>query len=480
MATTPIRHFIGGEFREGAGSTTPDINPTTAKPIGEIPIATSGEVDEAVTAARKAWEGGWERSSPAERRKALLRLAQLVADDAMEIGRIGTEDTGMPFSLTTGEAIFAAEYLEFFAGWADRLTGDVIPLNQPDVFDYTLKEPVGVVAAIVPWNAPLSLTVWKLAPALAAGNTIVVKPSEFAPLVPARLVELAAKAGLPRGVVNLVHGTGAETGQALIEHPGVDKISFTGGTETGRHVAATAGRLLKRVSLELGGKSANVIFADADLDTAAYQACWACFLYSGQQCIAGSRLLVEESVRDEVTDKVGAAAQTFAVGDPMRPEVQLGPLISERQLDRVLGYVQEAKEMANVAVGGERLGGDLADGYFVAPTVVTGVRNDMKLAQEEIFGPVLSVIPFQDAEDAARIANDTRYGLAGGVWTNDIGKAHRVARAIRAGTVWINAWHQLNAATPFGGYKASGLGREGGKEVLAQYTETKNVYVHLR
>src|SRR5919197_1031578 len=476
----PIRHFIEGEWRDGAGATVSHLKPTTGKPIGEIPIGTKEEVDAAVTSARKAWEGGWQRSTPAERRKALLRLAELVAVDAGEIGRIGTEDNGMPFTLTSGEAIHAAEYLEYFAGWADRLTGEVVPLNQPDLFDYTIKEPVGVVAAIVPWNAPLSLTVWKLAPALAGGNAIVIKPSEYAPLVPSRLVELATKAGLPRGVVNLIHGTGPETGQALIEHPGVDKISFTGGTQTGSHVAATAGRLLKRVSLELGGKSANVVFADADLDLAAYQACWACFLYSGQQCIAGSRLPVEESVADPFTEKVAASAQTFTVGDPMQPETQLGPLISDRQLERVLGFVDEARQNATVAVGGGRVSGDLADGYFVQPTVVTGVSNDMRLAQEEIFGPVLSVIPFKDTDDAIRIANDTRYGLAGGVWTNDINKAHRVARSIKAGTVWVNTWHQIFPGAPFGGFKASGLGREGGKEVLNEHTETNNVYVQLR
>jgi (Z)-2-((N-methylformamido)methylene)-5-hydroxybutyrolactone dehydrogenase len=478
--TTATQHFVGGEWREGAGETIPNINPASGHQIGDVAIATADEVDQAVVAARLAFEGGWGRSSPAERRKALLRLSQLLAEDAMEIGRIGTEDNGMPLSLTTGEAVFAAEYLEFFAGWADRLTGETIPLNQTDVFDYTLREPIGVVAAIVPWNAPLSLTIWKLAPALAAGNTIVIKPSELAPLAPARLVELVAKAGLPRGVVNLVHGTGGVTGQALIEHPGVDKIAFTGGTETGRHVAATAAKTLKRVSLELGGKSANVVFADADLDTAAYQACWACFLYTGQQCIAGSRLLVERSIEEAFTNKVAAAAGAFVAGDPMQPATQVGPLISERQLERVLGFVAEARDTARVVVGGDRPGGDLANGYFVQPAVVAGVSNDMRLAREEVFGPVLSIIPFDDEADAIRIANDTPYGLAGGVWTNDLNKAHRVARGIRAGTVWVNSWHGLNPATPFGGYKASGVGREGGREVLANYTETKNVYVQLR
>ena len=478
--TSATQHFIGGEWREGAGESLPDVNPATGQPLGDVAIGTAEEVDAAVAAARKAFDGGWSTSSPAERRKALLRLAQLVAEDAMELGRVGTEDNGVPWSLTSGEAVFAAEYLEYFAGWADRLTGETIPLNQGDVFDYTLREPLGVVAAIVPWNAPLSLTVFKLAPALAAGNAIVIKPSELAPLAPVRLVELVAKAGLPRGVVNLVNGTGGVTGQALIEHPGVDKVAFTGGTETGKHVAATAARTLKRVSLELGGKSANVVFADADLDAAAYQACWACFLYTGQQCIAGSRLLVERSVEEEFAGKVAAAAGAFVAGDPMHPATQVGPLISERQLERVLGFVDEARRGANVLVGGDRPGGDLANGYFVQPTVVAGVTNDMPVAREEVFGPLLSIIPFDDAADAIRIANDTPYGLAGGVWTQDVNKAHRVARAIRAGTIWVNSWHGLNPATPFGGYKASGIGREGGREVLAEYTETKNVYVQLR
>jgi aldehyde dehydrogenase (NAD+) len=266
----------------------------------------------------------------------------------------------------------------------------------------------------------------------------------------------------------------------LIEHPDVDKIAFTGGTETGRHVAATAGRLLKRCSLELGGKSANIVFADADLDAAAIQACVAVFVNTGQQCIAGSRLLVQDSIYDSFMEKVVGAAQSFVVGDPMQPTTQLGPLISERQLGRVLSYVDEAKRTANIVLGGERLGGDLADGYFVSPTVVTEANNEMKVCREEIFGTVLAAIPFSDADEAVRIANDTPYGLAGGVWTNDLTRAHTIARELKAGTVWVNSWLAILPNTPFGGYKASGLGREGGKEVLAQYTETKNVYVQLR
>jgi aldehyde dehydrogenase (NAD+) len=293
-------------------------------------------------------------------------------------------------------------------------------------------------------------------------------------------MDLVAEAGFPPGVVNCVLGDGAQTGAALIEHPGVDVIAFTGGTATGRKVAETAGRNLTRISLELGGKSANIIFADADLDAAAAQAGVGCFINTGQQCIAGSRVLVEESAHHAFLDKLSSFAANWAVGDPLQPTTQMGPLISEASLERVLGFVDEARTSAEVALGGDRLGGDLADGFFVAPTVVTGVRNDMRIAREEVFGPVLSVLTFRDEAEAIAIANDTPYGLAGGVWTNDLSRAHRVARQIQAGTVWVNAWLAVNPQTPFGGYKASGVGREGGREALDTYTQVKNVYVQLR
>jgi acyl-CoA reductase-like NAD-dependent aldehyde dehydrogenase len=477
-ATT--KHFIAGEWRTGQGATMTDLNPSTGKPLAEFPIGTAEEVDAAVRAARDAFDGGWRDATPSSRRKLLLRLAELIAANATEVGKLASEDMGMPWAFTIGEAMFAAEYIEYYAGWADKLHGDTIPLSAPNTLDYTIREPIGVAAAIVPWNSPLSLAIWKMAPALACGNAMVVKPSELAPLAVLRLMDLVAEAGFPAGVVNCVSGDGAQTGSALVEHPGVGVIAFTGGTATGRKVAERAGAQLKRVSLELGGKSANIVFADADLDAAAVQAGVGCFINTGQQCIAGSRVLVEQSIHDAFLEKVIAFARNWSVGDPLQPTTQMGPLINEASLERVLSFVDGARGDADIALGGERLGGDLADGYFVAPTVVSGVNNRMRIAREEIFGPVLSIIPFRDEAEAIAIANDTDYGLAGGVWTNDLHRAHRVARQIQAGTVWVNAWLAVNPQTPFGGYKASGIGREGGKEALDVYTQIKNVYVQLR
>jgi acyl-CoA reductase-like NAD-dependent aldehyde dehydrogenase len=477
-ATT--KHFIAGEWRAGEGATMTDLNPSTGKPLAEFPVGTANEVDAAVRAARDAFDGGWRDATPSSRRKLLLKLAALIESNATDIGKVASEDMGMPWAFTIGEAMFAAEYIEYYAGWADKIHGDTIPLSAPNTLDYTLREPIGVAAAIVPWNSPLSLAIWKMAPALACGNAIVVKPSELAPLAVLRLMDLVAEAGFPQGVVNCVSGDGAQTGAALVDHPGVGVIAFTGGTATGRKVAERAGAQLKRVSLELGGKSANIVFADADIDSAAVQAGVGCFINTGQQCIAGSRVLVEQSIHDAFVEKVIAFASNWATGDPLQPTTQMGPLINESSVERVLAFVDEARGSAEIALGGERLGGDLADGYFVAPTIVSGVRNDMRVAREEIFGPVLSIIPFRDEAEAIAIANDTEYGLAGGVWTNDLHRAHRVARQIQAGTVWVNAWLAVNPQTPFGGYKASGIGREGGKEALDVYTQIKNVYVQLR
>jgi len=476
-ATT--KHFIGGDWRAGSGATMTDINPSTGKTLAEFPVGTADDVDAAVRSARDAFDGGWRDATPTVRRRSLLKLAELITRDAQELGRVATEDMGMPWVFTHGEAIFAAECIEYYAGWADKINGETIPLSAANTLDYTIHEPRGVVAAIVPWNSPLSLAIWRIAPALATGNTMVIKPSELAPLPILRLMDLIAEAGFPAGVVNCVTGSGPETGAALVDHAGVDVVGFTGSTTTGRRVAEAAGRRLIPASLELGGKSANVVFEDADLDAAAVQACVGCFVNTGQQCIAGSRLLVHEPIVDAFMEKVVAFARGWAVGDPMQPTTQMGPLISAMQLERVLGFIDEARASASIVLGGERLGGDFADGYFVPPTVVTGVRNDMRIAREEIFGPVLSVIPFRDEAEAIAIANDTAYGLAGGVWTNDLSRAHRVARAIQAGTVWVNSWLVVNPQAPFGGYKASGLGREGSREALDVYLQTKNVYVQL-
>ncbi len=473
------KHFIGGDWREGAGSTMTDINPSTGKTLAEFPVGTADEVDAAVRSARDAFDGGWRDAAPSVRRKLLLKLAELVTERAPELSRVGTEDMGMPAAFTLGEAIFTAEYVEYYAGWADKLHGETIPLSAANTLDYTILEPRGVVAAIVPWNSPLSLALWRMAPALAAGNAIVVKPSELAPLPILRLMDLVAEAGFPPGVVNCVTGSGPETGAPLVDHPGVNVVAFTGSTATGRKVAEAAGRRLVPVSLELGGKSGNIVFDDADLDAAAIQAVVGFCVNTGQQCIAGSRLLVQETIHDAFVEKVIGFAKGFAVGDPMQPTTQMGPLISSAQLERVLGFVNEARSDAAVVLGGERLGGDLADGFFVPPTVVTGVRNDMRIAREEIFGPVLSVIPFRDEAEAIAITNDTDYGLAGGVWTRDLSRAHKMAKAIQAGTVWVNSWLAVNPQAPFGGYKGSGLGREGGREGLDVYLQTKNVYVQL-
>ena len=474
------KHFIAGEWRDGAGDAMSDINPSTGKSITEFPVGTAEEVDAAIRAARDAFDGGWRDATPSVRRKLLFKFAELLQANATDLGKIATEDMGMPWAFTIGETMYCAEYVEYFAGWADKINGETIPLSAANVLDYTIREPVGVVAAIVPWNSAVSLAVWKLAPALACGNTVVMKPSELAPLVALKLMDLLAEAGFPSGVVNCVLGDGPQTGAALIKHPGIDAIAFTGGTATGRRVAEIAGANLKRASLELGGKSANIIFADADLDAAVAQAGVGCFINTGQQCIAGSRVLVEESIQDAFLEKLGMFADNWAVGDPLQPTTQMGPLISETALERVLGFVDEARETATVTTGGERLGGDLADGFFVGPTIVAGVHNDMRIAREEIFGPVLSVLPFRDEDEAIRIANDTPYGLAGGVWTNDLHRAHRVARKIEAGTVWVNSWLTLNPQAPFGGYKTSGIGREGGREGLDVYLQTKNVYVQYR
>jgi acyl-CoA reductase-like NAD-dependent aldehyde dehydrogenase len=473
--------YVDGVWRAPASDETLTIlNPSTGKALSEMAVGAPSDVDAAVASAQRALTSGpWPKMSGTARRNLLLAWAAEVRASADDISEVLLRDMGAPTMMAHGQVMSSIDYIEHFAGWADKMESAVLTPALTSQFHYTLRKPVGVVAAIVPWNAPVYLTVAKLAPALAAGCTVVLKPSELAPLSPLELVKAAERAGFPPGVVNVVTGTGA-VGAALVEHPGVDKVSFTGGTTTGAHVAATAGRLFKRVTLELGGKSANVIFADADLDAAAQGAVMGMMVNTGQQCIAGSRVLVQRSVYDQVLEKIIAFTPVFAVGLPDAPGVMAGPLIDERSIDRVLGFVDRAKADSRVAVAGERLGGDLADGFFVSPSIVADVSNDSYLAQNEVFGPVTAVIPFDDAREAAAIANDTEFGLAGGVWTSNLDTAHYMAAQMRTGTVWVNSYLSMSPVGPFGGFGASGLGREGGSDAIDDFSETTQVVISLK
>ncbi len=476
----PRKLWIGGQWVEPEGGRFfVSENPATEEPLCEVASAGAADVDRAVQAAREALQGDWgTRLTPRDRGRLLWKIADLLEERIDEFARLETLDNGKPiFESRYVDVPAAVEALRYYAGWADKVTGDTLPVSGPFVLAYTLREPVGVIGAITPWNFPLIQALWKIAPALACGNTVVHKPASYTPLSALKFAELAAEAGLPPGVLNVLPGGGAEVGDALVHHPGVAKISFTGSTEVGRDIMRGAADTIKRVTLELGGKSPNIVFADADLEAAAKGAYTGIFYGKGEVCAAGSRLFVEKKVHDELMDKLLARTKRLAPGDPLDPKTRLGALVSRKQRDGVLRYIDEGKrEGAQVIHGGEPVGLN-GKGYFLQPTILGGVSNDMVIAREEIFGPVLAVIPFADPREAVELANASIYGLAAGVWTRDVGKAHQVARQLQAGTVWINQYNWYDTAAPFGGYKQSGFGRELGREALEAYTEVKTVYV---
>jgi aldehyde dehydrogenase (NAD+) len=482
-ATIQNKLFINGDFVDArSGETFATINPATEETITDVASAGADDVDAAVRAARAQMEPGseWQKMKPRDRAKVMWRLADLLTSRAAEIGRIETIDNGKPiFESQFVDTPAAAECLYYFAGWSGKVTGETIPVAD-NAFTYTLREPVGVVGAITPWNFPLMLAVWKIAPALACGNTVVIKPASNTALSLLKFAEYAKEAGLPAGVLNVIPGRGSVVGNAIVDHPGVDAIAFTGSTEVGKQLMARAAKTLKKVSLELGGKSPNIVFADADLDAAARGALNAIFYGKGEVCAAGSRLLVEESAHEELMAKVIERANKMTAGDPLHPKTRLGAIVSKEQMETVLSYIEAGKnDGAKLVAGGERTDIGTGKGYFIQPTIFDDVTPEHRIAREEIFGPVLATIKFKDGDDAVAKANATVYGLAAAVWTRDVSKAHRVARAIKAGTVWVNTYNLYDPALPFGGFKESGFGRDQGKDALEKYTQTKSVWVNL-
>ena len=475
------RMLINGEWvKSASGKTFESRNPATGDLLATVAEGDAEDINRAVAAARAAFEGPWSKFKPYERQALLLKLADLVEKHFDELSILDTLDMGAPVSRTRATRQRVLGMLRWYAGIAVSIHGETIENSLPgEYFSYTLKEPIGVVGAIIPWNGPLGATIWKVGPALATGCTVVLKPAEEAPLTSLRLGELILEAGVPPGVVNIVPGNGETAGAALAAHPGVDKVAFTGSHLTGQLIVQASAGNLKRVSLELGGKSPDIVFADADLETAVPGAGMAVFANSGQICSAGTRLFVERKVYDEFVGRVADFGKGLRVGNGLEPDTQIGPLVSEQQLERVTGYLSVARqEGARAVAGGEQLTeGPFAKGFFVPPTVFADVRDDMRIAQEEIFGPVISAIPFTDVEEVITRGNATTFGLGSGVWTRDVGKAHRLAKGLRAGSVWINCYQAMDPAVPFGGYKMSGDGRESGIQQMEEYLNVKAVWI---
>jgi aldehyde dehydrogenase (NAD+) len=471
--------LIDGQWVNSAsGKTFPTLNPATEEVIAHVQEGDAADIDRAARAARKAFDSGpWSKMDARDRGRLLYKLADLIEANLEELAQLEVLDNGKPISEARhADLPLVVDCLRYYAGWADKIHGETIPVRG-NYFCYSRREPVGVAGQIIPWNFPLLMVAWKWGPALAAGCTVVMKPAEQTPLSCLRLGELAMEAGFPAGVINIVPGMGETAGAAVVDHPLIDKVAFTGSTEVGRIIMRNAANTMKRITLELGGKSPNIVFADADLDAAVDGAMLGLYLNQGQACCAGSRLFVEEKVHDAMVVRLADLASKRKLGDPFDPATEQGPQVDQTQFDRIMGYIESGKdEGARCLTGGERFGDK---GYFIRPTVFTDVKDEMKIAREEIFGPVMQVLRFKDVDEVLHRANTTDYGLAAAVWTKDIQKAHSMAAKLRAGTVWVNCYDVFDAAAPFGGFKASGLGRELGEKALDNYTEWKTVTVAL-
>ena len=474
------QHYINGDWAApSSGEYFDTENPYLGEVWAQIARGNAADVDKAVGSAKAAFEGEWGEMRPTQRGKLLVKLAELIERDSQRLGELEVRDNGKLIAEMGAQTKYLAEWYRYFGGLADKVEGAVLPSDKPGIFNFTRHEPLGVVAMITAWNSPLLLLAWKLAPALAAGNTAVVKPSEFTSASSLEFMELIKEAGFPDGVVNCITGMGLEAGASLVDHPDVAKVAFTGSDFAGQKIYEAAAKKIMPVTLELGGKSPNIVFEDADFEAAVMGAISGIFAATGQTCIAGSRLLVQRSIHDKFVKRLVEVAGEAKIGDPMSLDTHVGPVTTRPQYQKVLDYIEVAKkDGAKCALGGKPYSGDGAKGdQFVEPTIFTGVTNDMRIAQEEVFGPILSVIPFDDEEEAVRIGNDIVYGLAAGVWTSDIGRALRMSEKLKAGTVWVNTYRAVSFMSPFGGYKRSGQGRESGQEAIMEFLQTKSVWI---